>query len=322
MKPVLRVLKNSSSLATIALIDRSVGFFLLWYVVRTQSQKAWGDYSTALAFLVVFMPFAFWGLDMLLPREIANRQGETGSLLGNSILITGIASVPVMLMALAVSYALDYPPELRQLIGIAIVTNILPRAEARIVEASVNGLERMEWIAIIRLPTTIIRTALAVLFLAIGYPIGVLFVLFAIQNLLVIAFLLIVLHTNIQGFHLRINRLDLRQLFVLAIPLILIVFTGEAFKQVDRIFLSQWWDSETVGIYATAAIPTEITRMVILASLAALFPPLSRAYISSTGRFAEISERLMKFILIAVFPVTIVMNGLQWDFLESNILIR
>jgi O-antigen/teichoic acid export membrane protein len=313
MSPVWRVIKNSSSLASIALIDRSVGFILLWYVVRTQSQESWGEYSTALAFVVVFVPFAFWGADMLLPREIANRQKETGSILGNAILMTAVASVPVVLIALGFTYVFDYSFELRQLIGIAIITNIFPRAEARVVEAAVNGLEQMEWIAYIRLPTSIIRVILAIVFLAKGYHIGILFVLFAIQSLLVIAFLLIVLHTSIPGFRLRISRIDMRQLMILALPLILIVFTGEAFKQVDRIFLSNWWDSETVGIYATAAIPTEITRMVILALLAALFPPLSRAYVSSIERFTEISQNLMKFILIGVFPVTIIIISLaEW----------
>ncbi|MGB3713486.1 MAG: flippase [Candidatus Promineifilaceae bacterium] len=313
MNPVWRVVKNSSSLASIALIDRSVGFILLWYVVRTQSQETWGEYSIALAFVIVFMPFAFWGADILLPREIANRRSDTGSILGNAILITAAVSVPVVLVALAVTYVFDYSLELRQLIGIAIVTNIFPRAEARVVEAAVNGLEHMEWIAFIRLPTTIIRTILAVLFLANGYHIGVIFFLFAIQSLLVIAFLLIVLHVSIPGFRLRISRSVLRQIVILAVPLILIVFTGEAFKQVDRIFLSNWWDSETVGIYATAAIPTEVTRMVILASLTALFPPLSRAYVSSIERFADIGERLMKLILIGVFPVMITIISLaEW----------
>jgi len=313
MNPVWRVIKNSSSLASVALIDRSIGFILLWYVVRTQSQETWGDYSTALAFVIVFVPFAFWGADMLLSREIANRQNETDALLGNAILITAIVSVPVVLLALAVTYLFDYSFELRQLIGIAILTNIFPRAEARVVEAAVNGLERMEWIAYIRLPTSIIRIVLAILFLANGYSIGVLFVLFAIQSLVVIAFLLIVLHNSIPNFRLRVSRGVMRHLVVLAVPLILIVFTGEAFKQVDRILLSNWWDSEIVGIYATAAIPTEVTRMVILALLAALFPPLSRAYLSSIERFTEISERLMKMILIFVFPVMIVIISLaEW----------
>jgi O-antigen/teichoic acid export membrane protein len=310
MSPALRILKNSTALSLTTLFERVVGFFMLWYVARTQGQKYWGDFNLALAFILIVLPLAIWGLDKVMPREVARSKESPGAFLSSGIIISLLAGALATAAIIVVVYLLDYTPELQALIILAVITNVLPRGLSGVHEALINGLERMEWIALVRLPATIVRTILAVAFLAAGYGLGSVFVLIGVQYLVVVIVYLIIFYHYVPGFRLGLDWALLRTLFVTALPMVSIVLTGETFRQLDRVFLSKWWDSESVGLYATGALPIDVTRLMILAVMAALFPVLSRVFISSLQRFGQVTDLLFKYILIAAFPLTVAIASL------------
>lgn len=310
MSPALRILKNSTALSLTTLFERVVGFFMLWYVARTQGQKYWGDFNLALAFILIVLPLAVWGLDKVMPREVARSKESPGAFLSSGIIISVLAGVLATAAIIVVVYLLDYAPEIQSLIILAVITNVLPRGLSGVHEALINGLERMEWIALIRLPATVARTILAVLLLASGRGLGSVFVLIGVQYLLVVVAYLIVFYRRIPGFRLSLDRALLRTLFLASLPMVAIVLTGETFRQLDRVFLSKWWDTESVGLYATGALPIDIVRLLILAVMAALFPVLSRVFVSSVQRFGQVTDLLFKYILIGAFPLTIAIVSL------------
>ena len=308
-----RIFKNSAALTVTNLTERAAGFILPWYLTRTQSQSLWGDYNTALAFVLIVVPFAFWGLDQIAPREVARKPEDAGKVLANSVFIAGLVGIVVTMLSIVIIRLLNYPAEIQTLIILAIITNVLPRAEGRIYEAVITGLERMEWIAVIRLPATIVRTLLSILLLALGYSIDWVFILLGLQYGISVVLYHILLQRNRQIDRPRIDWQTLPTLFVAAIPIFLIVFSGEAFKQLDRVFLSKMWDSEAVGVYSTGILPIDILRMVWLALLMSLFPGLSRSQQQAEGRFTQLTGTIFKYIFLTSFVlVTITASLAHW----------
>ena len=310
MNPALRVLKNSTALSVAVLFERGVAFFLPWYIARTQGRELWGSYNTAVTFVTIAAPFAFWGMEQLLPREIARDRTRPGLFLANGSLIATIMSLVVTAATLGIIYLLNYPPALASLFYLAVISNVLPRAEAAIGEGIVNGLEKMEWVGAARLLTTLLRTVVSIALLSLGHPLEYLFILWGIQHVALSLIYLGVLRYLVPGFRLEVDWGLLRSLYVRAVPFVLIIFAGEAFRQVDRIFISKLWDTEAVGLYATGVLLIQVMNLVAPAVMTALFPGMSRTYVSSVSRFTTISGQLFRLILVGIVPVTLLIISL------------
>jgi len=310
MNPALRVLKNSTALSATVLLERALGFLLPWYIARAQGNEMWGVYNTALPFVTIAVPFAYWGLDQLVPREIARQNEEPGAYLGSALLIGGSAALLVSAATLLITRLLNYPTQLESLIFIAVLSNVFPRAEAMMAASVITGLERMEIIAAVRLPLTVLRTLGAVWLLIQGYGLVSLFLVLGAFHLAVSLLYIVLLYRFIPGFRLSYDRRLLRSLAISAIPFVVIIFTGETVRQVDRIFISKLWDTDAVGYYATGTMLIQVMYLVAPAMMTALFPGLSRVYVSSLDRFGALAAQLFKLLLVATFPLTLGIIGL------------
>lgn len=310
MNPVLRVLKNSTALSLSVLVERGVAFLLPWYVARIQGKELWGHLSTALTFVTIASTFAYWGLDQLLPREIARKRQRVGDLLANATLIGGLVSIVAMLLMTSIVYLLDYPTPVRQLIFWGILITLLPMTEATLCEAAINGLERMEWIIAVRFPLTVLRVATSILLLSLGFGLDVLFVTLAVYYVLVWGAYLGLFRHYVPDFHWQFDLSLAKLLARHAIPFVSVIFIGETFKQIDRVFLSKLWNTDTVGVYSTGAMLVQMMYLLAPAVMTALFPGLSRTYTASRQRFSDLVSQLFKLIAVGIFPVALTIIAL------------
>lgn len=300
-----RVIKNSTILSALVLLERAIAFFLPWYVARVQGKSVWGEYSTAMSFVLVGVSLGYWGLAQYLPREVArNREGARAYLFAG-MRVAFLASLVMTLAVAAIVFVLDYPPETRNLILLGVILLVLPNAESLVAESVIYGLERMDWVAFVRFPLTIVRTAVAIFFLQQGAPISVLFPILAIYYALTILGYVYIVGAKYEsptvGATLPKQSLSTMSLAQAAIPFFLITLVGETFRQVDRIFISKLWDTDWVGVYATGIMLVQVGQMLPPAIMNAIFPGLSRAY-TDPGRFQKLSLRLFKLLLLGMFP--------------------
>lgn len=303
MNTTRRVFKNSTALSLSVLLERGIAFILPWYVARVLGREAWGDFSTAYTFVLIGATLAPWGLVGLLPRQIARDPNEAPNALINGGFIGLVMSGVVSAFVLGLTRLLNYTPQVESLIFVGVITVILPQTEATLFETVIQGLERMEWIVYVRLPATILRVIISILLLNFNFNIGVLFYTLAIYYGLNCIFYLWIFsrHFEIRPFTLHIH--TIRLLFIQAMPFFIIISVTETFKQVDRIFLSKLWDTDAVGIYATGTMFIQLLYMLAPALMGALFPGMSRTYVSAPDRFAYLVSWLFKLLAIVIFPV-------------------
>lgn len=307
MNLVWRVLKNSGALTLAVLLEQAVNWFVPWYVARIQGREDWGYYSTAMAFIVIAAPLAYWGLDQLLPREVARNRPQAGRLLANAAIAGGVVSALVTGLSAGLVYFLEYPPAVQELILIGLALTLLPRTEAMLCEAVVNGLERMEWIVLVRFPISLLRVGASIFLLSQGLGLYVLFVFWAVYYGLASIGYVLLLKRSTPDFSLEIDGRLVRQLAVQAFPFVATIFIGETAKHIDRILLSQFQDTDTVGLYTTGILLVQTMYLFAPAIMSALFPELSRTHVASKQRFSTLVTGLFRILLVGSFPVTLTM---------------
>ena len=305
MNASLRVFKNSTALSFSVLIERGIAFLLPLYVARILGLETWGDYNTAYTFVLIGAAIAPTGLFELLPRKIARDSEQTSSALINSLVIGFFASLVTAVLMITVTRALNYPAHIESLIIVGILSTILPQTEASMFENVIQGLERMEWIVWVRLPSTFVRVAISIWLLEMGFGIQVLFYTLAIYYVLNACVYLIVLRRRFGFVYQKVDFAQVRILFVQALPFFMIISTTETFRQLDRIFLSKLWDTDAVGIYSTGSMYTQLLYMFAPALMGALFPGLARTFIKDKDRFAYLVSWLFKLFALLIFPLMI-----------------
>jgi O-antigen/teichoic acid export membrane protein len=272
-------------------------------VARILGREAWGDYSTAYTFVLIAAAIAPVGLVGLLPRQIARDPHQTPAALINSTVIGFFASLITAVVMILITYQLDYLPHIESLILVGLLTVILPQTEATLFETLIQGLERMEWIVWVRLPSTIVRVVASILLLEMGFGINVLFYMLALYYLFNCLLYFFILRRKFSFSNLKIDFSQVRLLLIQAMPFFIVISTTETFKQIDRIFLSKLWDSDAVGIYATGSMYTQLLYMFAPALMAALFPGLARTFIRDKERFSYLVSWLFKLFALLMFPI-------------------
>jgi O-antigen/teichoic acid export membrane protein len=303
MNPALRVLKNSTALSISIILERGLAFLLPWYVARILGPDTWGNYSTALAFVLIAEAIAPWGLIGLLPREVARDLPKTGAYLSSGGIIGGAASVFSIILVLLFAWLLNYPNDVAYLIYIGVILTVLPAAEAAIIESVITGVEKMEWIVAARFPLTIIRIAGSVFLLSKGWGIEVLFFILAGYYVVLSIAYLFLIRRNLPHFRLSLDTTLVKSLAIQALPFVVIVASSQVFLQLDRVFLSKLWDTDAVGIYATGIMAVQLMYMLAPAVMQSLYPGLSRAYLRSLTRFSSLVSQIFKLLFIGVYPV-------------------
>jgi O-antigen/teichoic acid export membrane protein len=303
MNPALRVLKNSTALSISIILERGLAFLLPWYVARIMGPETWGNYSTALAFVLIAEALAPWGLIGLLPREVARDKSKTGAFLTNGGIIGGAASIFSIILVLIFAWLLNYPDDVAYLIFTGVILAVLPAAEAAIIESVITGVEKMEWIVAARFPLTLLRIAGSVFLLSRGWGIEVLFYILAIYYIVLAIAYILLMRRNLRHIRFSVDPAMVKSLAIQALPFVVIVASSQVFLQLDRVFLSKLWDTEAVGIYATGIMAVQLMYMLAPAVMQSLYPGLSRAYLKSRTRFSDLVSQIFKLLFIGVYPL-------------------
>lgn len=289
---------------------------MAWYVARVQGRDQWGNYTTASTFIAISAPFAFFGLNQLLPRRTAQEPEQAGRVLSAGLILGGIVSVCVTVILLLVSGLLDYEDHVRSLIMYGLVLTLVPFTEFTLCEAVVSGLERVDWIALIRLPLTVLRVSFSIGLLALGFHIRVIFIGLSISYLVASGLYLYLLLTRSRDIRLGVDNQLLAAVFVEALPFVAFLAVGEAFKQLGRVVLSTAWSPEALGVYAVGTAFIQMLYLVAPAIMTAIFPQLVRTQEASEKKFVRVVNKLLKILLVAIFPLALTVIG--W----SNLVIR
>jgi O-antigen/teichoic acid export membrane protein len=273
-------------------VSAAVGGFVTIYAVRHFTAAAWGDYSTAVAFVAIFTVFSGPGLTTLSLRELTSFPERQSDILGVAFAALawtcGATAIALFIAALGLRYS-------HQTMILILVLSPLLAIEPLIgnIAAAFNARSRLIYVAGIQLARSLAFGGLAVLLIAISEDVVGLAIATLAAGLIGAIVGLALLRRKI-GIHIRLSRArDATWSFlVAALPFASLGLVGVIYDRVDTLMLSAIAGPVDVAHYAA---PYGFLRLAwILPSVvsAAFFPVLSLRIGSSP------SEAKYMFVLV------------------------
>ena len=304
MNTTRNIAKNIGMLGISSVITSILGFFLLIYIARYLGEIEFGKYSFAISFTTLLITFFSFGINNLIIREIARNKERTNEYLTNVLLIKIPLCILAFIFTIIVINILNYPPDTVYavyLFGIYMILTSFGTTFRSIFQAY----EKMEYDAIL----TIIEKLLLVIL--------VLFVVFSGHGLIELAYIYIftgimsvmlsatIVFIKISKPRLRINLSLWKSLLIESIPFGLNALFAILFFKIDIVMISILKNDAMVGIYSAAYNPLLALGIIPSVFIAAIYPVMSRLFISSPDSLDVITERSSKYMAIIGFPVAI-----------------
>jgi O-antigen/teichoic acid export membrane protein len=177
-------------------------------------------------------------------------------------------------------------------------------------ESVVKGLERMEWVLAVRFPGNLIRVVLSLAALALGWGlISVFWMSGVFQVIMLVLYGLLLLRWQRPARHL-FSRAMSSQIARTSLVFLGISVFSVGFRYLDVIILSKVTSAQEVGVYSAARKVADMVLMMSPAVMVALFPFLSRAYVASRERMADVVAQALKLLVVLLLPIGLVMCAL------------
>ena len=305
MNTIQRIAKNTGVLGISQVITSILGFVVLIYIARYLGEVGFGKYSFAISFTALFIIFADLGISNLIIRELARNKELTNEYLTNvsviklllSFLAFGFIAVTINLM--------DYPQDTTYavyLFGVYMILTSFALAFKSIFQAY----EKMEYTAVVMIIEKIILIPLVLFVLTSGYGLIELAYVYVFVGIVAVTLSFSIVLIKIAKPKPTINLSLWKTLIIGSIPFGLNALFGVLFFQIDTVMLSIFKDDAAVGIYNAAYVPLlALTGIISGMVVSALYPVMSRYFISSKDSLETFTVLPSKYIAIIGFPIGI-----------------
>lgn len=304
MNTVQTIAKNTGVLAISQVINSILGFFLLIYIARYLGEVEFGKYSFAVSFTALFIIFADLGISNLIIRELARKKELTNEYLTNvsviklllSFLAFGFIALTIDLMA--------YPQDTTYavyLFGVYMILTSFGLTFRSIFQA----FERMEYTAVVMLIEKIILISLVLFVLFSGYGLIELAYVYVFAGIVAVTLSSSIVLIKIAKPKPTIDFSLWKTLVIGSIPFGLNALFGVLFFRIDTVMLSVLKGDAAVGIYNAAYVPLLALGVIPSVFIAALYPVMSRYFISSKDSLETFTGVSSKYMAILGFPIAI-----------------
>jgi O-antigen/teichoic acid export membrane protein len=325
MNDIKRIAKNIGVSGFSQIIISLLGFVILIYIARYFGEAGFGKYSFAVSITALLAIFTNPGIDNLIIREISRNKKIANEYITNAIII----KIPLCFLAFFIIVLtinlMDYPQDIKLIVylfGIYMMLSSFTYLFFSIFQA----FEKMEYTAAVMIIEKIILTLLIIFFLTQGYGLVVLANIYIIAGFicLVLSFFIVYMkilplvgsiyntssyneyYTKSVMFRRAINSSLCKTLFIGSIPFVFNNFFGIIFFHIDTIMLSVLKDDIAVGVYNAAYTPLlAITGIISYVVASALYPVMSRQFLSSKNSLIKYTVLSSKYIAIIGLPIAV-----------------
>lgn len=296
-----RIAKNISILMVSQLATWALSLLLMVFLPRYLGPATVGVYYLAISVWTIIGMFVTFGTDVLLMKEVSRDTENLSKLFSTILLVRLLLFVVGFAIAMAALPALQYPGETVLIIGLT-GFSFLVWQFVDVCQASLQGLERMEYIAYGTIANKLVSTLGSIALLVAGWGI------YAVVLMLLVAGLVNLL---IQFVYLnRLHRLPFQFRFAEAVyslragfPYLMSRIFLVVYMQIDVIIISLFVSSEAVGWYGTADQLFGSLLFIPTVFVSALFPVFARLHKTDTGALAKLMSKSIDIMLLCSIPI-------------------
>ncbi|MFA5880334.1 MAG: flippase [Candidatus Margulisiibacteriota bacterium] len=250
MSTTKRIAKNFSWLVIGEVISKGLEFFVTIYIARVLGAAAFGLYSFALAFLAYLLIVTDFGLSLFGVKEISQNRHLAPKITLNIILLRLFLSLVAYGCAFIIVLFVPSSIQLKLIFWLVFLL-VFPRA----IDPSwiFQGLEKMQYIALLKIAGAILSLSLTVLLVKSSADLIKLPII-NFLSLLIVALVLIIFISKVI-FELRLHHLSIsiwKNYVSQALPLGVAAVLIQVYCNLDSIMLGFMRDVEAVGVYNAA----------------------------------------------------------------------
>ena len=301
MNTVKTIAKNTGVFAISQVINSILSFFLLIYIARYLGEVGFGKYSFALAFTGLFAIIANFGMNNYIIRELARNKEQTSEYLTNVSVIKLLLSFLTFGFIAVTINIMDYPQDTTYAVYLFGIYMILT-SFAQTFRSVFQAFERMEYDAAVIVIEKIILLMLVLFVIFSGYGLIELACAYIFVGIVTVTLSFSIVLIKITKPKLTIDFSLWKTLIIGSIPFALNAIFGVLFFQIDTVMLSILKGDVAVGIYNAAYNPLLALGVIPGVFMAALYPVMSRYFISSKDSLETITGLSVKYIAIIGFP--------------------
>jgi len=304
MNTIQRIAKNSLVLLASNIISKILGFFYVMYIARYLSAEGFGILSFALAFTGIFGVFTDLGITTLTVREVARNKSLAGKYLGNITVIKIILVIITFgLIAITINL-LGYPKQTIKVVYFLALSVILS-SFSNIFNSIFQAYEKMEYQSMEQILISVLILSSALFAISHGFSvIGFAFIYFLVSAVALIYSFVISIWKFVKP-KMEVDWSFWKYTIKEALPFGLTGISGMIYTYTDTIMLSLMKGDEVVGWYNAAYKLMLILLFIPGIINSAIFPSMSRFYISSQNSLKLIYEKYFKFMLMIGIPIGI-----------------
>ncbi|MBI2523037.1 flippase [Candidatus Woesearchaeota archaeon] len=312
MNTARRLTTNFLSLIFSELVSKIVQLIIFAYLARSFGKDSFGIFSFGLAFGLLAAIIADFGLSNLLVREISRSRKDVSKYISNALLVKIFLALATVLLSYAILNLMGYQHSAKLIVYIMLLFAIL-QTFTDLYSSIFRAFERMHYDALIKTLRMLILSAVLVysvknnfslVMSSLAFPVSEIIILFIASTL---AYTKFVKMRFSFDFSLAKYLLKESSFFFLSIA-----FAG-LFLYIDWIMLSKLGSISDVGIYAAASNIALGLMSIPMMYGNAVYPIISRFYMTSKEGLRFIYERSFKYMLIVGIAVSAGIYALSKD---------
>lgn len=304
MSTVQRIAKNTAVLYAAYITAAILGLVLTIYVARILGDVTYGKFTFAIIFAGFFGILTNLGMNAIIIREVARDKSKASKYLGNIVILRIILAVIVLALIVVVINAMDYPPDTVTAVyifgGYTIITSL-----ANIFRVTFRAFERMEYEAGVNVLERVITTSLGLLVLVMGFGLIELAYVFLIAGIINLFLSYWLCAGKFARPKFEIDLGFWKETIKIAIPFSLSNIFVLIYVRIDTVMLSVMKGDAVVGWYNAAYNLVLGFEPIVFVFMTALFPIMSRFFISSEESLKITYEKSFKYLVLVGLPISV-----------------
>ncbi|MGA9121572.1 MAG: flippase [Bacteroidota bacterium] len=301
-----RIRKNSFFALSSQLIRLLTNFLLFVGIARYYGEEAFGQFTTAHTLSAVFLLFADFGFDMLLPTEISRNRHAAAAMARKyfsfKILFALLATVGMMALPLAQAMS----PSTRTLVEIFSFYVLLSSLN-NFFFALFKGFEEFQHETRISLAVNVVLLTLLVVLGIVHAPLYVIALAFVGTRLIGIVSCFSIAKRLLGGFSWRFSTEGWGEVWRHVVVFGLQFVFGNLFFQLDTILLAFLRGDRDVGVYQAVFKLVILTLVIPDILVNTMAPVLSRLHSQDRETWNRVGRLLNKTLSLLALPIALVL---------------
>lgn len=302
MNTVQRIAKNTGVLLISQIASYIIGFFFIMYTARYLGAEGFGILSFALAFIGIFGVFADLGLSTLTVREVARDKALASKYIGNiAVMKLILVMVTFGLIAITINL-LSYPEQTIKVVYL-VALSVVFGAFSGMFNSVFQAYEQMEYQSLGYILNSALMLSGALFAISQGFSVVGFASIYFIVSAVVLVYSFMVCVWKFALPKIELDWSFWKSTIKMALPFGLTGTFITIYLWIDSVMLSLMKGDAVVGWYGAAYRLVLVLLFIPVAFNSAVFPLMSRFYMSSKNSLKFMFEKHFKYMLIIGFPI-------------------